>query len=177
MGNASNQPTGYFEYIDESADVKWKISWEVTQNISNFSWTITVKYYLNSGADNWGYTFKPKIKIGSEMYEGVSGSYGYSTDYVQLMEASRTYTDIQTGRQATAIYGYYDNNEGSSWTMVYGAVTFASFSGAWIKIGNNQWEGSMPWIKVNGQWKKARQYIKVNGQWILSNQEWLWDPF
>ncbi len=176
MGNASNQPTGYFEYIDENGGTKWKISWQVIQNMSNFTWTITVKYYLNSGGSSFGYTFKPKIQIGPEIYEGVLGTYGYSNDYVKLMEASRTYSDTQTGRQATAIYGYYENSSGDSWTMVRGAVTFASFSGAQIKI-NNQWEVSMPWIKVNGQWKQCKQYIKQNGEWKLSNQVWLWDPF
>lgn len=177
MGNASNQPSGYFEYTDTSVGDTWRISWEVTKNISDFTWTIKVKFYLkNPNRIDYGLSIKPKIQIGAEVFEGVYGTYGYSSDFVKLMEASRTIQCPPTGRSGVAIYGEFENSEGDSWTEVYGAITFDSFSGAWIKV-NSQWKASMPWIKVNGQWKKARQYTKVNGQWVLSNQKWLWDPF
>lgn len=175
MGNASNQPSGYFETTEAGGDT-WRLSWEVIKNTSNFTWTIKVKLYLNTHSENWANEFKPKIQIGSEVFEGVYGTYGYSTDFVFLMEATKTYEVTSTGLQAAAIYGESENYEGDTFDKVWGAVTFSSFSGASIKI-NNEWKNSMPWIKVNGQWKRCQQYIKINGQWRLSDKKWTWDPF
>ena len=175
MGNKSNSLSGNFDRTDTGGN-KWRISWQITQNYSDFTWTINVKYYLNTGFSGVYITFKPKLQIGDNIYTGSYGDHGGSNSFVLLMEKTVTIPCSSTGRYGLMIYGFLENSDGDTWTQVEGALTFPSFSGAFVKV-NGEWKKSMPWIKIDGKWKRCKQYIKTDNQWKLSNQVWLWDPF
>lgn len=175
MANVSNALTGYWE--EEGVSAGWKIAWTVTQN-SNFTWTINLKFYVNT---HYTYVYKeitPYLRIsGENSVAGTTQMYGGSTDYVFIMEHTFTRQCNSNGSLAIKIEGFYqDVGETSLNYGVWGHLTLPSFSGSYVKIDATTYKHAMAWIKINGTWKRARQYVKVNGQWKLADYKWLYNP-
>ena len=175
MANVSNALSGYWAEQESWDTTTWKIAWTVTQN-ANFTWTVNVKFYINTHNTMWYEEFKPRIKINGITTEGTWAVYGGSTSDVQVLEGTTVVNCSETGSAAIVLQGIHVGEEESASNKVWGYLTLPSFSGSYVKINSNTWKHAMAWIKINGQWKRCRQYVKVNGAWKLADYKWLYNP-